>query len=117
MRTPKVGDRIRHTLPHISLVCEGTVAKLLSAQFVYQIDERTMRACLFTEDWALISSAAGTPTQPIGETVKIYHSDGKWFANKHEATETGKPVVQDNVPYKKSDLVQWLNAHARRKED
>ena len=51
VKQPKVGDRIRHTVPNLGIVNEGTVVQLLSAQFVYETDDGYSGFCLFTELW------------------------------------------------------------------
>ena len=51
VKRPKVGDRIRHTVPNLGIVNEGTVVQLLSAQFVYETDDGYSGSCLFTGLW------------------------------------------------------------------
>ena len=56
VKQPKVGDRIRHTVPNLGIVNEGTVVQLLSAQFVYETDDGYSGFCLFTEAWKEIKN-------------------------------------------------------------
>ena len=51
VKKPEVGDRIKHSTPHLNLEREGVVDLLLSAQFVYVTDEGRREMALYTEIW------------------------------------------------------------------
>lgn len=55
MKKPTVGDTIRHTEHAFNRETEGTVIRILSAQFVYLPKGGDInKFCMFTEDWTFI---------------------------------------------------------------
>ena len=55
VRRPEIGDRIKHVEPRWDRETEGVVDNLLSAQFVYILDNGQRHFCLYKEEWAYVN--------------------------------------------------------------